>query len=66
MKRLRYSESKLDRVVILFLFALVLLLSPLVKWWTGEDVPWYSPYLIWALIIFLTFRLERRSPHDEL
>ena len=66
MKRLYRSESNLDRVLILFLLALVLLLSPLVQWWAGDRVPWYSPYLVWALLIFLTYRLQRHSRHDEL
>lgn len=54
------NESRLDRVILLFLFALFLLLSPLLNWWAADDSPWYVPYLIWLVIIVLAFFLERR------
>jgi hypothetical protein len=56
----RDHESILDRVILLFLFALFLLLSPLLNWWAGDTSPWYSPYLIWALLIALTWLLQRK------
>ncbi len=60
MNRIDRSEGLLDRVVLLFLFALFLLLSPLREWWAADDSPWYAPYLIWALIIALSFWLRRQ------
>ena len=66
MNRNREYDQKLDRVVILFLFALFLLLSPFTLWWAAADSPWYSPYLIWALLIFLTWRLQRYLKRNEL
>jgi hypothetical protein len=53
------SGQGYDRVILLLLFALFLLLSPIIKWWAADDSPWYAPYLIWALLIALTFRLRR-------
>ena len=52
-------ETVYDRVVLLLLFALFLLFSPIVEWWAADDSPWYAPYLIWALLIALTFALQR-------
>ena len=54
------TENIYDRVLLLLLFALFLLLSPMVEWWASDDSPWYAPYLIWALLIALTFWLQRK------
>ncbi|MDH5785556.1 MAG: hypothetical protein OEZ16_08105 [Chromatiales bacterium] len=48
-----------DRVILLLLFALFLLLSPLLAWWAADDSPWYAPYLVWALLIALTYMVRR-------
>ena len=53
------NEPLYDRVVMLLLFALFLLLSPIVGWWAADDSPWYAPYLVWALLIALTYALRR-------
>lgn len=60
------SEIQLDKVILLFLFALFLLLSPLINWWAADDSPWYAPYLIWLSIIFLAFILQRRSRRNAV
>ena len=60
------SEKHVDRVILLFLFALFLLISPLMQWWAADDSPWYVPYLLWLLIIGLTFWLQRRRARHEL
>ena len=52
-------EPLYDRVILLLLFALFLLLSPIVEWWAADGSPWYAPYLIWALLIALTYALRR-------
>lgn len=53
------AEPGYDRVILLLLFALFLLLSPIIEWWAADASPWYAPYLIWALLIALTFWLRR-------
>lgn len=50
----------LDSTVLLFLFALFLLVSPLVQWWASDDNPWYLPYLIWFGIITLVAWVQQR------
>ncbi|MGM0593828.1 MAG: hypothetical protein ACQETD_04755 [Pseudomonadota bacterium] len=65
MPRSKLQEQYLDRVILLFLLALFLLLSPIITWWAADDSPWYAPYLIWGLLIFLTWRTQRYlSRHD--
>ena len=54
------AETFYDRVILLLLFALFLLLSPIIEWWAADDSPWFAPYLIWALLIALTYWLRRR------
>jgi hypothetical protein len=66
MPRSKESEQYLDKVILLFLLALFLLLSPIVGWWAADDSPWYAPYLIWGLLIFLTHRLQRYLKRHEL
>jgi hypothetical protein len=38
-----------DLVILLFLFALFLMLPPFVTWWATAGLGWYVPYLIWGL-----------------
>jgi len=57
---------QLDSVVLLFLFALFLLVSPLRDWWASERSPWFTPYLLWLGIIGLVFWLSRRRGHHDL
>jgi len=61
----RNQEQRYDQVIILFLLALFVLLSPLVEWWAADDSPWYTPYALWLGLICLVFILaRRRGRHD--
>lgn len=60
------NEIQFDKVVLLFLFALFLLLSPLINWWAADDSLWYAPYLIWLAIIVLAFILQRRARRNAI
>ncbi len=66
MQNIREHEGLLDRVILLFLLALFLLLSPIVQWWASDNSPWYSPYLIWAGLIALTWLLQRKLSRHVL
>ncbi|WP_127476896.1 hypothetical protein [Sulfurivermis fontis] len=59
------NERQLDRVVLLFLLALFLLVSPLLDWWAADGNPWYLPYLIWLGLIVAMYRLQRRARQDS-
>ncbi len=47
--------------VLLFLFALFLIASPFATWWMQLPAPWYVPYLLWLLIIGLSWNVVRRT-----
>lgn len=66
MLRHATSSRYLDRVLLLFLLALFLLLSPVLEWWAADDAPWYGPYVIWGGLIALAFWLQRRMDRHEL
>jgi len=51
-------NQRRDLVVILFLFGLLLLCSPLTLWWMQHIQLWYLPYILWALVIALTALLN--------
>lgn len=54
-----------DRVVIVFLLALFLFLSPFTAWWAADGAPWYLPYLFWlGLIVAVGWMVPRRGGHD--
>lgn len=56
----------LDRVVVLFLSALFLLVSPLMQWWAGDGSPWYLPFLLWGGLILLARWLQRCQERHDL
>lgn len=60
------KEQYIDRVIILFLFALLVLVSPLLNGWAADDAPWFLPYLIWLGLIGLIFWLQRRSAGRDI
>ncbi|MFQ5995658.1 MAG: hypothetical protein ACE5K1_11260 [Acidiferrobacterales bacterium] len=66
MRQIRDIARGLDRVIILFLFALFLLVSPLLGWWAADTSPWYLPYLLWLVLIVLCawLQLKERRRHD--
>lgn len=47
------SGRGLDRLVLLLLLALFPLLEPVRHWWASGALPWYTPYLGWAVIVLL-------------
>lgn len=60
-----HSERFIDRVILLFLFALLLLLSPFTDWWADGGAHWLTPYLLWLALILLMALLQRRPPGDS-
>ena len=54
-KDLKHAEL----TVIAVIFVVVLLVSPLTDYWAELDAPWYSPYLVWSIAIFISWLLQR-------
>ncbi len=61
----RGSEHRLDLVLLLGLFAVLLFASPLMTWWATPKSPWYLPYVLWALLIALGAWLQRHRVRHE-
>lgn len=56
-----------ERTIIVLLLVLLPLLSPLMALWSHSESYWFSPYLIWAVMIIAAFLLQRslhKEPHD--
>lgn len=50
-----------DLAVILGLFALLLFASPLTGWLARMELPWYTPYGFWGLVVALAALIAVRS-----
>lgn len=55
-----------EYTAIAVMFILLLLLSPLRKFWAALDAPWYSPYLVWIACIAAAWWLQRNLHKHEL
>jgi len=55
-----------DLVFLLFLFAVFLMTPPFVTWWSTSGLAWYTPYLIWLLVILLAAWQQVRSRIDDV
>ncbi len=60
------SRRQLDSVLLLALLTLLLFASPLMTWWARDTSPWYLPYLLWLLVIFIGGWLQLRRGDHEL
>ena len=58
------NGSGLDSVVLVFLFGVLLFLSPFTFWWAEAAGVWYLPYLLWLVLILLIAAVARRLRHD--
>ncbi|MFT4046882.1 MAG: hypothetical protein QM661_09330 [Solimonas sp.] len=56
------SSSGNDRAVVLFLFALGVLLPPGLWVWATGDRPWWGLYAAWLMVIVVTAVLQGRRP----
>lgn len=57
------NNVRLDLVVLVLALAIFLFATPFTAWWASAGLPWYAPFLLWAVLIAavaLQQRLERR------
>jgi len=68
MPRPAINSSTSDRefTVLAVILLLLLFLSPLIDIWADLNAPWYSPYIIWAIAIFLSWLLQRHVSKHEI
>jgi hypothetical protein len=55
------QNKRNDLVIILFLFSLFMLSSPVALWVIERTHLWFIPYVIWAVIIGFTAMLNIRK-----
>ena len=58
-------DGRPDLVVLLLLLALFLFFSPLTAWWAGAGLPWFVPFVLWALLIALVAAHDRLEGDDD-
>lgn len=56
----------LDGVLLVFLFAVFVLLPPFVGFWATPNAPWYLPYIVWLGIIVLVALVQSKRHRHEL
>ena len=56
----------IDRLVLLLIIGGYILSPAILQWWTESGVAWYRPYLLWALMIALTFWITKSRDLDDL
>lgn len=60
------KQDRRDLPIILAGLMLVLFASPLIFWWSNPVMPWYTPYILWLLVILLAGYLHwRRLKHES-
>ena len=59
------QEKFRDRIILLFVAGVFMLCSPLRFFWGADGNPWYIPYLIWLILIALTWALYRWLKQHE-
>lgn len=45
----------IDRPVMLFIIGVYLLSPAIIEWWSDGGTTWYRPYLIWLVLIGLSY-----------
>ncbi|MCP4075359.1 MAG: UTP--glucose-1-phosphate uridylyltransferase [Gammaproteobacteria bacterium] len=59
MPKQPYHLNSTERTLIAVLLIIVIFVSPMSNFWAALDAPWFSPYLAWAVAIFLSWLLQR-------
>ncbi len=66
MPQKQHQSNGIEFTIIAVMFILVLFLSPLTGVWAALDAPWYSPYLVWAIAIFLSWMLQHYLKQNDI
>lgn len=66
MRQQPESNRYLDAVVVVFICAAFIFLSPFLIIWSLPVAPWYLPYLLWLGVIAFAALVQRLRYRDEL
>lgn len=54
------------RLVLLLVVSIYLFSPAIMDWWIDANSSWYRPYLLWFILIVVTFILQGQHDADEL
>jgi hypothetical protein len=54
------------RLVLLLVVGIYLFSPAIMDWWINATGAWYRPYLLWLILIVVTFILQSQKDADEL
>jgi len=54
------------RLVLILVVGIYLFSPAIMDWWTAAHNVWYRPYLLWLILIAVTFVLQTQRDTDEL
>jgi hypothetical protein len=54
------------RLVLLLVVGIYLFSPAIMDWWIDANGDWYRPYLLWLILIVVTFILQSQRDADEL
>lgn len=54
------------RLVLILVVGIYLFSPAIMDWWTAPGSVWYRPYLLWLMLIVVTFILQSQQDADEL
>lgn len=51
--------------LLLLAIGLFLFISPFTNWWTNQELPWFTAFLLWlGYIALIAVTVGRRGRHD--
>ena len=53
------------RLFLILVVSMYLFSPAIMQWWTAADSVWYRPYLLWLILIAVTFVLQSQKETDE-
>ncbi|MBO3276673.1 hypothetical protein D3C76_680910 [compost metagenome] len=54
------------RLVLILVVGIYLFSPAIMDWWTAPNGAWYRPYLLWLILIVVTFILQSQRDVDDL
>ncbi len=60
------SSMYIYRLVLLLVVGIYLFSPAIMDWWIDPNGAWYRPYLLWLILIVVTFILQSQRDADEL
>jgi hypothetical protein len=55
-----------DRLLIIFILGTYLLSPAIIEWWSDGGRAWFGPFLVWTLLIALSYWIGRSRDFDGL